>query len=140
MSCKQFLPIHHTPFSNIQPRKSNIVEERKANLPLPDQPPQPSDWQSSDARNVNVGSGGREDLPLDTTREPVAADSAVRTDAEEMKTHTAVGGAREGKDDLGGIPSDAVTREARGKAGLADTMGKDYGYPQQSDPSSGIKK
>jgi hypothetical protein len=89
---------------------------------------------------VNVGSGGQSDLPSNTTREPVAAASSVRTDAESMKTNTAVGEGREGHDNLGGIPSDAVTKEARGKAGLADTMGKDYGYPERNDPSSGIKK
>lgn len=79
-------------------------------------------------------------MPINTTREPTAAASSVRVDAESMKTNTAVGGAREGKDGLEGIPSDAVTREARGKAGLADTVGKDYGYPERNDPSSGIKK
>ncbi|CEI66890.1 unnamed protein product [Fusarium venenatum] len=33
------------------------IAETQANLPLPDQPPTASDWQSADARNVNVGAG-----------------------------------------------------------------------------------
>lgn len=79
--------------------KSDIIAERQANLPLPDQPPTASDWNSSDASTVNVGSG----------RDVDAAFSKGQ------------GGAREGKDGLSGIPNDAVTREAKGKAGLADT-------------------
>lgn len=41
--------------------KNQKVSEIQANLPLPDQPPTASDWQSADARNVNVGSGRTED-------------------------------------------------------------------------------
>ncbi|KAK3351843.1 hypothetical protein B0H65DRAFT_546845 [Neurospora tetraspora] len=37
--------------------KADKIEEVKQNLPLPEQPPAPSDWQSADARTVNVGSG-----------------------------------------------------------------------------------
>lgn len=33
------------------------IASTQANLPLPDQPPRASDWQSADARNVNVGAG-----------------------------------------------------------------------------------
>ena len=40
--------------------KAEKIDNVKANLPLPDQPPQASDWQSADARNVNVGSGRTE--------------------------------------------------------------------------------
>jgi len=32
---------------------------------------------------------------------------------------------------LGGIPNDAVTRDAKDKAGLVNTTGKDYGDPQK---------
>jgi hypothetical protein len=31
----------------------DLVDERKANLPLPDQPPVASDFNSADARTVN---------------------------------------------------------------------------------------
>lgn len=37
--------------------KADKIDEVKANLPLPEQPPVASDWQSADARTVNVGSG-----------------------------------------------------------------------------------
>lgn len=38
--------------------KQDLINERQSNLPLPDQPPKPSDFNSADARTVNVGSGG----------------------------------------------------------------------------------
>ncbi|UNI15810.1 hypothetical protein JDV02_002308 [Purpureocillium takamizusanense] len=38
--------------------KADQISNTQANLPLPEQPPQASDWQSADARTVNVGSGG----------------------------------------------------------------------------------
>ncbi|KAG5913385.1 hypothetical protein E4U53_004880 [Claviceps sorghi] len=38
--------------------KADKIAAVQANLPLPEQPPRPSDWQSADGRNVNVGSGG----------------------------------------------------------------------------------
>ncbi|KAK8930260.1 hypothetical protein MANI_113571 [Metarhizium anisopliae] len=40
--------------------KADRIAEVQANLPLPDQPPTASDWQSADARNVNVGAGRTE--------------------------------------------------------------------------------
>ncbi|EFY92899.1 hypothetical protein J3458_004522 [Metarhizium acridum] len=40
--------------------KADKIAEVQANLPLPEQPPTASDWQSADARNVNVGSGRTE--------------------------------------------------------------------------------
>ena len=125
--------------------KQEIIEERKSNLPLPEQPPVASDFKSADASTVNVGSGRlqgdiSEGKGSDTLREPATGVSDVRTSGEEWKTNTAgSGGGREAKDNLGGIPNDAVTREAKGKEGLADTTGKDYGYPQQKDPSAGLK-
>ncbi|KAF2203216.1 hypothetical protein GQ43DRAFT_277064 [Delitschia confertaspora ATCC 74209] len=108
--------------------KADIIDERKSNLPLPDQPPQASDWQSADSRNVNVGSGGVEsNLATAGLRIPQTG-----TDV------SSVG--REGKDNLGGIPNDAVTRDKKDHKGLEQTTGKDYGYPGKSDPSSGISK
>ncbi|KAH6625373.1 hypothetical protein C7974DRAFT_395985 [Boeremia exigua] len=74
------------------------VDEVKANLPLPEQPPVASDFNSADARTVNVGSGG-----------PAADSSAVGS------------AGREGKDGLSGIPNDAVTRDQKDHAGLANT-------------------
>ena len=100
--------------------KADIISERQANLPLPEQPPVASDWTSADARNVNVGSGTvQDDISQGRSglREPATGDSSVRVDGEASKTNTApdskVG--RQGKDDLDSLPSDAVTREAKNK-------------------------
>jgi hypothetical protein len=125
--------------------KADIIDKRKANLPLPDQPPQASDWQSADARTVNVGSGGVQgDISSgggsDSLRGPATGDSAVRTDGGEWKTHTAgLNVGRTAKDGLDGLPNDAVSRDKKDAAGLEDTTGKDYGYPSKNDPSSGLR-
>ncbi|OAK95528.1 hypothetical protein IQ06DRAFT_258709 [Phaeosphaeriaceae sp. SRC1lsM3a] len=108
----------------------DLVDERKANLPLPDQPPVASDFNSADARTVNVGSGGQEASISSGTgalREP-----AVGGDAS--------GAGRQAKDGLSGIPNDAVTRDQKDHKGLEQTTGKDYGYPSKNDPSAGIKQ
>ena len=125
--------------------KKDIIEERKANLPLPDDPPTQSDWNSADERTVNVGAGGQSsDISLGSgsegLREPATGDSAARADPDTLKTNVAgndVG--RQAKDNLGGIPNDAVTRDKKDNAGLAQTTGPDYGYPEKNDPSSGLK-
>jgi hypothetical protein len=129
----------------MSPSKQEIIDERKANLPLPDQPPKASDWQSADARTVNVGSGGvSSDISAgggsDSLRSPATGDSAVRTDGDEWKTHTSdLNVGRTAKEGLSGLPNDAVSRGKKDASGLEDTTGKDYGYPQKSDPSSGLK-
>jgi len=65
-------------------------------------------------------------------REPASMDSGVRSaDGADLSN---VG--REGHDNLDGPPSDAVTADKRDSKGVADTMGKDYGYPKKNDPSS----
>jgi len=98
------------------PSKADIIDERKANLPLPDQPPVASDFNSADARTVNVGAGGvSEDLSHSglggsNLREPAVGDVGST--------------GRQAKDGLSGIPNDAVTRDAKDKAGLEQTTGK----------------
>jgi hypothetical protein len=112
--------------------KQDIIDERKSNLPLPEQPPTASDWNSSDARNVNVGSGGQAagltegGLAGSNLRNPATTDEVGKV-------------GREAKDNLDGLPNDAVTREKKNHSGLVDTTNKDYGYPEKSDPSSGLK-
>ncbi|UZP35835.1 hypothetical protein NXS19_003651 [Fusarium pseudograminearum] len=49
-------PSNHKSIKMTQSNDQKIAEVQ-ANLPLPDQPPTASDWQSADARNVNVGAG-----------------------------------------------------------------------------------
>ncbi|KAI6890978.1 hypothetical protein KC334_g12103, partial [Hortaea werneckii] len=71
----------------------------------------------------------------DALREPATGDSAVRTDGNAFMVNTkAQGVGREAIE--GGLPNDAVARDAKDKAGLADTTNKDYGYPQKNDPTS----
>lgn len=38
--------------------KDQKIANTQSNLPLPEQSPTASDWQSADARTVNVGAGG----------------------------------------------------------------------------------
>ncbi|PVH97760.1 hypothetical protein DM02DRAFT_597157 [Periconia macrospinosa] len=114
------------------PSKEEIIEQRKANLPLPEEPPVPSDWNSADERTVNVGTGGREEdlshsgLGSSTLREPSTTDEVGTT-------------GRQAHDHLPGLPDDAVAREAKHKPGLAHTTNPDYGYPHKNDPSSAGK-
>ncbi|KAF2431313.1 hypothetical protein EJ08DRAFT_649114, partial [Tothia fuscella] len=119
-----------------QKSKDKIIDERKANLPLPEQPGAEGDLKSADARYSNVGSGSISANTEGGLREPATGDSSVRTDGEEWKTNTA-DLRREGRKDVDGIPNDAVTRDKKDAPGLVDTTGKDYGYPQKSDPSKG---
>ncbi|KAI9759508.1 MAG: hypothetical protein M4579_002267 [Chaenotheca gracillima] len=103
-----------------QKSKADIISDRQSNLPLPEQPPVASDFNSSDERTVNVGSGRIEE-PISVgksgLREPATADSSVRTQGDEWKTNTAPGPGvgRQGKEGLESLPKDAVTRDAKNK-------------------------
>lgn len=96
--------------------KPKQIDEAKSNLPLPDQPPVASDWNSSDQRTVNVGSGGIEG-PIsgdnDTAlRSPATAGSSARIDGEELHKGTTPGGnvGRQRVEGLEDLPSDATAR------------------------------
>lgn len=84
--------------------KAEKIAEAQANLPLPDQPPVASDWQSADARNVNLGTGGVSgdistgDGSTTGLREPATKSS----DADMSKI------GRQGKDGLEEPPKDAA--------------------------------
>jgi hypothetical protein len=72
--------------------KQADIEKTKANLPLPDQPPVASDWNSADQRAVNVGSGGIEG-PISgennsALRGPATASSSAREVGEETHRNT----------------------------------------------------
>ena len=43
-----------------QKSKAEIIDERKADLPLPEDPPVASDWNSVDERNVNIARGSKD--------------------------------------------------------------------------------
>ncbi|OJI96841.1 hypothetical protein ASPVEDRAFT_23824 [Aspergillus versicolor CBS 583.65] len=94
--------------------ESNVkskIENTKSNLPLPEQPPTASDWNSADQRAVNVGSGGVEG-PIsgdqDTAlRGPATASSSAREVGSETHRLT------EPTDQVGrgDFPKDARARE-----------------------------
>ncbi|KAL2052288.1 hypothetical protein ABVK25_007447 [Lepraria finkii] len=103
-----------------QPKsKAELIDERKANLPLPDQPPVASDWNSSDSSTVNVGSGGvQSDVSYGAgsdggLRGPATSDSSVRTDGDEFNKNAGEpsgGVGRQGHDGLEGLPEDALKK------------------------------
>ncbi|KAJ5332314.1 uncharacterized protein N7506_006097 [Penicillium brevicompactum] len=62
------------------------VENTKSNLPLPEDPPVASDWNSSDARTTAVGSGR-----FDGLREGASAHSSARVDGNVLHTNTVPG-------------------------------------------------
>ncbi|RBR02412.1 hypothetical protein FVER53590_02786 [Fusarium verticillioides] len=65
-------------FINMTQSKDQKIAETQANLPLPEQPPKASDWQSADARTVNVGAGKQEG--------PIGTDSAAQSGLREPAT------------------------------------------------------
>lgn len=99
--------------------KKDVINERVAGLPKPEEPPVKSDFNSADPSTVNVGSGAISGTTGQSG--PETAHSSVRVDGDANKVNTAPGGnaAREGLE--GAIPNDAVSRDAKDKAGLADT-------------------
>lgn len=86
--------------------KQSRIDRNQANLPLPEQPPVASDWQSMDATTVNVGSGRVESHtgtgPHSTTGTH-GPPANLETAQEDMSK---IG--REGKDNLSGPPKDAA--------------------------------
>ncbi|ORY69018.1 uncharacterized protein BCR38DRAFT_425087 [Pseudomassariella vexata] len=84
--------------------KADKIEEVRSNLPLPEQPPVASDWQSADASKVNVGSG--RDVTSDVST-GAGASSGLQEPAS-VKDADLSGVGRQGKDDLEGPPKDAA--------------------------------
>lgn len=87
--------------------KADKIERVRANLPLPDQPRGVSDWQSADARNVNVGSG-RFSSDISTGDGATAGLRESATKRSEDVDMSGIG--RQGKDNLDDIPKDATAR------------------------------
>ncbi|KAH9906923.1 hypothetical protein F4778DRAFT_724005 [Xylariomycetidae sp. FL2044] len=87
--------------------KADKIEETKANLPLPEQPPVAPDWQSADARNVNVGSGR---LESDISTGP-GSTSGLREPASKGDDVDLSKVGRQGKDNLPGPPKDAAYKK-----------------------------
>ncbi|KAI1808872.1 hypothetical protein F4811DRAFT_499268 [Daldinia bambusicola] len=85
--------------------KADQIEEVRTNLPLPEQPPTASDWNSADARNVNVGSG-RVESDVSTG---AGSTSGLREPASKQDVDLS-GVGRQGKDNLEGPPKDAKAK------------------------------
>jgi hypothetical protein len=95
-----------------QQSKAGLIAQRQANLPLPEDPAVASDWNSADARTVNVMAGERQEeismAEASSTglREPDTQGSGVRE--EDGADMSAVG--RQGKEGLSSPPKDATSR------------------------------
>lgn len=84
--------------------KQQEIEQNRQNLPLPDQPPVASDWQSADATKVNVGAGsGASDVSTGAGATSGLREPASKTEGVDLSS---VG--RQGKDNLDGPPKDAA--------------------------------
>jgi hypothetical protein len=84
--------------------KDQKISEVQANLPLPEQPPVASDWQSADARNVNVGSGKVESH----TGTQDGASAGLRGPATKGADMDMSNVGRQAKEGLDGVPKDAA--------------------------------
>ncbi|KAI1820172.1 hypothetical protein F4861DRAFT_79330 [Xylaria intraflava] len=85
--------------------KTKKIEQARSNLPLPEEPPVASDWNSADARNVNVGSGGvQSDISTGA-----GSTSGLREPASKADVDLS-GVGRQGKDNLEGPPKDAKAK------------------------------
>lgn len=93
--------------------KAELIEERRSNLPLPEQPQGSADLSSADGSKTSIGSGQTSDNAISH------GNSALREPATGFEDQNQVG--REGKDGLGGLPNDAVTQGSKNKEGLSDT-------------------
>jgi hypothetical protein len=90
--------------------KAERIDRVQANLPLPKDPPAAPDWNSADARNVNVGSGG---VGSDVStgygassglREPASKGSGVREEGGADMS----GVGKQGNDGLDDLPKDTM--------------------------------
>lgn len=85
--------------------KADKIAEHQANLPLPEQPPVASDWNSADARTVNVGAGGTQsDISTGAGSTSGLREPASKADVDLSQV------GRQGKDNLEGPPKDAVAK------------------------------
>ncbi len=86
--------------------KDQKIEEVKANLPVPEQPPKASDFNSLDETTVNVGSGRSTGGNIGTDESSSAGLRGAATKASENVDMSNIG--REAKEGLRGPPKDAA--------------------------------
>lgn len=94
--------------------KAELIEERRSNLPLPDDPPAKSDWNSADAR---INAEGSEFQGSDQqTGDPTVDANSINEPATKPSGARVEGGAdlsnvgRQGKDNLDDLPKDAKAK------------------------------
>ncbi len=87
--------------------KADKIAQARSNLPLPEDPPVASDWNSNDTRNVNVGSGSISS-DISTGAGSTAGLREPATKSSESMDMSGIG--RQGKDGLEGIPKDAKSK------------------------------
>lgn len=127
-----------------QQSKADKIEEVRSGLPLPEDAPTASDFNSTDTKpHAGVGSGGdgahNPGISSSTglgSAGPATGDSAVRTSGQVYNKETA--GTEVGRSQGGKLPSDAVAGAKKGSDDVESTEKPDYGYPQKNDPSSGV--
>jgi hypothetical protein len=86
-------------------QKTRKIVKASSNLPLPEQPPVAPDWNTADARSVNVGSGG---VSSDIST-GAGSTSGLREPASKADVDLS-GVGRQGKDNLDGPPKDAMAK------------------------------
>jgi hypothetical protein len=83
--------------------KADLIAERQANLPLPEDSPTAPDWNRADARNVKVGSGGaKADIDDSTTGLGEPPTTQVSGAGQDAGSRTAPGKACNYPDAIGG--------------------------------------
>lgn len=87
--------------------KAEQIDRVKANLPLPEDPPRASDFNSADARTVNVGSG-RHEGPIGTSDGSTAGLRGPDTKRSENVDMSNIG--RQGVEGLSHPPKDAASK------------------------------
>ncbi|KAK0107341.1 hypothetical protein ONS95_004034 [Cadophora gregata] len=92
--------------------KAEIIAERVANLPLPEDPPVASDWNSANANTVNVKAGERQvELPNSAVSDTGLEGAATKGSGVREADGAGLGNVgREGKDNLDGLPKDATKK------------------------------
>lgn len=87
------------------PSNAEKIANAQSNLPLPEQPPVASDWNSADGSTTNVGSGRDVTSGVSTGAGETAGlrEPASSADVDLSKV------GRQGKDGLDGLPKDATS-------------------------------
>ncbi|KAG9249001.1 hypothetical protein BJ878DRAFT_485726 [Calycina marina] len=89
-----------------QQSKADLIDERRSNLPLPEDPPTTSDWNSADSRKTGTGSGSISTTEGETLgiNNPTKGSGVREAGGEDLS-----GVGRQGREGLSGLPKDATS-------------------------------